>query len=151
VTTREASKTIWLYQLLHKSLPSEGVRFQKYQRENYEFDGFIYPYRDWEAPSSIDGSTQGANRAHMLRARRQTTRSGRGFPITDLARNYAGLGGAVLRCLRINTTRNTVDLQVYQVRSAMLIDADVVFLLQASAFDAKWPTIGAMTPTYQRL
>lgn len=145
-----STSTTILFSWLHSVFTGGAFRFQRYSETPIIFDGETYPYRSIVVPVAMGRTAEATNRQTYMAMPASSLRSDTSFPLIELMRGFDGLTGTVMQALEIeNHTDSVVRSTFYQVRSAGIIDADVVFELQCAAFDPGWATIPAISPNYQ--
>lgn len=145
-----STSTTILFSWLHPVFTGGYFRFQRYSESAILFDGDNYPFRDWVAPVAMGRTAEATNRQTYLAVPASSMRTDPGFPLSELMRGFDGLTGSVIQALEIEShAASVIRSTFYQVRSAGMIGADVVFELQCAAFDPGWATIPAVSPSYQ--
>jgi hypothetical protein len=144
----QSTAEITLYTIKHRAFPN-GLRFQRFQQNDYNHNDVVYPYRDWTAPIALGQTAEFTNQAYSMIIRRTDLRQEPRLPMLDLCRGYDGLTSAIILALTIDTKVGRVDNQVYQIRSTLLQGGNIVCQLQCAGYTYDWPTIGGVTPTYQ--
>jgi hypothetical protein len=146
-----STSTTILFKWVHRVFTGGEYRFQRYSEEPIVLDGASYAFKEWLAPTAMGRTTEATNRQTYLGIPLSSFRTDSSFPLKELMRGFDGLTGTVIQALEIeNHTQAVIRSTFYQVRSAGMVEADVIFELQCAGLDPGWATIPAISPSFQR-